>query len=95
MEEEGEKQDETLSKLDILPANLSSTPIVPVYSADIEASAQSDDIEKGNIVIHPKYGKGVVEKMISYGAKTLCSINFDNVGRRLLDPNLAELKKVE
>lgn len=95
MAEEGQKQDETLSKLDILPANLSSTPIVPVYSADIESSAQSDDIEKGDIVIHPKYGKGVVEKMISYGAKTLCSINFDNVGRRLLDPNLAELKKVE
>lgn len=95
MAEEGQKQDETLSKLDILPANLSSTPIVPVYSADIESSVQSDDIEKGDIVVHPKYGKGVVEKMISYGAKTLCSINFDNVGRRLLDPNLAELKKVE
>ena len=34
-----------------------------------------------------------VEKMIKYGAKTLYSINFDNVGRRLLDPTLTEIKK--
>lgn len=80
--------------VDILPASMSSTPIVPVYSADIEPQVQSDDVEQGDTVVHPKYGKGTVEKLISYGSKTLCSINFDNVGRRLLDPNLAELKKV-
>lgn len=81
--------------LDILPANMSSTPIVPVYSADIEPQAESDEIEQGDTVVHPKYGKGTVEKLISYGAKTLCSIQFDNVGRRLLDPSLAEIKKVD
>ena len=43
--------------------------------------------------MHAKYGNGVVEKMIKYGAKTLYSINFDNVGRRLLDPTLTEIKK--
>ncbi len=80
--------------VDILPANLSSTPIVPVYSADIEPQVESDHVEQGDIIMHPKYGKGTVEKLISYGSKTLCSINFDNVGRRLLDPNLSELKKV-
>lgn len=80
--------------VDILPASMSSTPIVPVYSADVEPRVQSDNLEQGDTVMHAKYGKGTVEKLISYGSKTLCSINFDNVGRRLLDPNLAELKKV-
>lgn len=81
--------------IDILPAKMSSTPIVPIYSADIEPKVQSDEIEQGDVVVHPKYGKGTVEKLITYGSKTLCSINFDNVGRRLLDPTLAEIKKSE
>lgn len=71
-----------------------SVPIVPVYSAEIEPQINSDDIGQGDMVTHPKYGRGTVEKLISYGSKTLCSINFDNVGRRLLDPSLAEIKKI-
>lgn len=81
--------------VDILPMEMASTPMVPVYTADIEPKVQSDDIVQGDNVIHPKYGKGTVEKLISYGNKTLCSIHFDNVGRRLLDPTLAEIKKVD
>lgn len=80
-------------EVDILPASMSATPIVPVYSAEIEPQVQSDELEQGDIVTHAKYGKGTVEKLIKYGSKTLCSINFDNVGRRLLDPALAEIKK--
>lgn len=82
-------------EIEILPVKSANTPIVPVYSADIEPKAESDELDQGDIVSHPKYGKGTVEKLITYGAKTLCSINFDNVGRRLLDPTLVELKKVE
>lgn len=79
---------------DILPAQMASTPIVPVYSADIEPKTQTPALQQGEVVTHPKYGRGTVEKLISYGSKTLCSINFDNVGRRLLDPTLSELTKV-
>lgn len=82
------------SSEDILPAAAASTPIVPVYSADVEPVVQSDELVQGDAVSHAKYGKGIVEKLISYGDKTLYSINFDNVGRRLLDPNVTELKKV-
>lgn len=80
--------------VDILPVRMSSTPIVPIYSADVESNEEPDVFEQGDTVMHPKYGKGTVEKLINYGSKTLCSINFDNVGRRLLDPSLAEIKKV-
>lgn len=85
---------EEAPEVDILPAKSSSVPVVPVYSADIEPQAQSDELDQGDVVSHPKYGKGTVEKLITYGSKTLCSINFDNVGRRLLDPTLVELKRV-
>ena len=86
-EEEEEKE--------ILQTKNSSTPIVPVYGAEIptEDLVLSDSIEQGDNVVHAKYGNGVVEKMIKYGTKTLYSINFDNVGRRLLDPTLTEVKK--
>lgn len=80
---------------EILETKNASTPIVPVYGADIpsEDLVVSDSFEQGDTVIHTKYGNGIVEKMIKYGTKTLYSINFDNVGRRLLDPTLTEIKK--
>lgn len=80
---------------EILETKNSSTPIVPVYDADIpqEDMVMSDEIQQGDSVYHTKYGNGVVEKMIKYGNKTLFSINFDNIGRRLLDPTLTEIKK--
>lgn len=74
-----------------------SLPGVPIYKTEPEQSVKSADgfnITEGNIVYHEKYGKGVVEELFNYGKRTLCSIQFDNVGRRLLDPNLAELKQM-
>lgn len=69
---------------------------VPVYSAEPEETNSDDSIKisEGNMVYHEKYGRGVVEELFNYGKRTLCSIQFDNVGRRLLDPNLAELKQM-
>ena len=95
LEEVNDFVQEVAEEKEILETRNASTPIVPVYGADIPAEDMvlSDDIEQGDTVIHAKYGNGVVEKMIKYGTKTLYSINFDNVGRRLLDPTLTEIKK--
>lgn len=70
------------------------TPVVPVYPAEQEPAEKSEDFQQGDSVTHPRYGRGVVEKIIKYGNKTLCSISFENVGRRLLDPTISELKKL-
>ena len=70
-------------------------PEIPVYPS--ETPVLADDVagfEQGDMVAHPKYGRGVIEKLIKYGNKTLCSISFENVGRRLLDPAISELEKV-
>ncbi len=67
---------------------------IPVYPAEeLDMSNGSIVYEPGDRVTHPKYGDGIVEKMLKYGNKVLCSINFEN-GRRLLDPSISELQKL-
>jgi len=71
-------------------------PVVPIYPAEGVESEAADDAfgyAQGDVVTHPRYGRGVIEKIIKYGNKTLCSISFDNVGRRLLDPSISEFEK--
>ncbi len=67
-------------------------PPVPLYGAEIPKATKT--FEQGEKVTHPKYGDGIVEKMIKYGDKTLCAINFASVGRRLLDPAISEIQKL-
>ena len=71
-------------------------PVVPVYPADPDLGSEetAGEFAQGDSVTHPRYGRGVVEKIIKYGNKTLCSISFENVGRRLLDPSISELVKL-
>ena len=70
-------------------------PVVPVYPADEDLNVNSiGEFAQGDSVTHPRYGRGVIEKIIKYGNKTLCSISFENVGRRLLDPTISDLTKL-
>ncbi|MDD3594333.1 MAG: hypothetical protein PHX18_06880 [Candidatus Gastranaerophilales bacterium] len=68
---------------------------LPVYSADYDEKEDNTDntnkIEEGMLVEHQKYGRGIVKKIITHGNKQLCSINFDEFGRRLLDPDISQL----
>ncbi len=79
----------------ILQQRNTATPAVPIYAAEIpdDAIVHSDPIQQGDRVVHVKFGVGVVEKIFSYGTKNFCSINFENIGRKVLDPNITELKK--
>ncbi len=70
-------------------------PVVPVYDTeDGENVAENIGFKAGDRVSHPRYGNGTVEKIIKYGNKTLCSIDFENVGRRLLDPSISDFEKI-
>lgn len=108
-QEEAQKVDpveEMIEKPEVLPEHKEKakaletkeahTPIVPVYSAEIpdEDIVESDPLNQGDRVEHSEFGRGVVEKLINYGDRTLCSVNFEQVGRRLLDPKISELKKL-
>ena len=79
--------------------NVQDTPVVPVYETedediDSDISGANIGFKAGDQVTHPRYGNGVVEKIIKYGNKTLCSITFENVGRRLLDPSVSDFEKI-
>lgn len=69
-------------------------PMLPLYEADDIEEKEVQNFEPGDRVSTAKYGEGVVEKMIKYGNKMLCSIEFPNIGRRLLDPAMTEITKL-
>ena len=86
----GEMQDFNIEEDEELP------PVVPIYPT--EDDLDEDDgmnFEPGEKVYTAKHGEGVVEKMIKYGNKMLCSIDFPNIGRRLLDPSMTEIKRID
>ena len=74
----------------------SSMPEIPIYSTPKNQNENSydDDFQEGDKVRHEKYGLGTVTKIIGSNEKRLCSIQFDDVGRRLLDPKLSDLQKL-
>lgn len=78
-----------------LEYNEEQPPVVPIYNAEDIDPQEQQSLEPGDRVSSPKYGEGVVEKMIKYGNKMLCSIEFPNIGRRLLDPAMTEIKKLD
>lgn len=95
LEEEPLTEDELnfIEDVNIGTADVVEEVEVPIFPAETPANENNSTFEQGDRVTHPKYGEGVVEKMIKYGNKTLCSINFANIGRRLLDPAISELEK--
>lgn len=73
------------------------SPDLPVYETDSTTSMFSKEIpfKIGDTVYHPKHGKGVIEGFANYSNKILfCQIDFENVGRRILDPRIAGIEKV-
>ena len=69
-------------------------PVIPIYPAENTKNPNNQTFEPGDKVSTPKYGEGVVEKMIKYGNKMLCSIDFPQIGRTLLDPSMTDITKL-
>lgn len=67
---------------------------IPVYAAEESIESDLPEFSEGDHVSHEKYGSGKISKIINYGNKILLSIQFEDVGRRLLDPQLAVIQKV-
>lgn len=69
-----------------------------VYETDTSAEVLTEGqlpFKVGDKVYHPKHGKGIVEGFANYSNKILfCQIEFENVGRRILDPRISGLEKI-
>ncbi|OGI02254.1 MAG: hypothetical protein A2Y25_09145 [Candidatus Melainabacteria bacterium GWF2_37_15] len=103
VEEEVEEYEEEVQQVIELPKKAGKkmpgppTSDLPVYNVAVDDNKTENakiDLNEGDKVKHKKYGNGVIKKVIGYSDRKLCSIQFDEVGRRLLDPKLAELELV-
>ncbi len=70
-------------------------PIVPIYPADDIDDGDGKVFKPGDRVSTPKFGEGVVNKMVKYGNKMLCYVDFPNIGKRLMDPAITEITKID
>ena len=67
---------------------------LPIFKDKDKDDIQKQEFKSGDIVEHEKYGRGEVIKVINYADRSLLQINFDEVGKRLLDPDIAKIKVV-
>lgn len=56
--------------------------------------ADTKTYQKGDIVSHNKFGRGIVLNAKQYGKDTLVEVNFDSVGTKQLMANFAKLTKM-
>ncbi|MDX2085141.1 MAG: hypothetical protein SFZ03_07120 [Candidatus Melainabacteria bacterium] len=55
-------------------------------------TAQETTFKAGDRVSHPTYGQGVVQKVMPMEDRTVLTVQFQQVGKRLLDPTLSQLQ---
>ncbi len=79
---------------------------INVSSLEIEQKEQKEDLpifkeelptdtvrySVGNVIVHNKYGRGTIVKTIKYEERQLLQIEFENAGKKLLDPKVADIK---
>lgn len=63
---------------------------LPIYTE--EQTPEGASFKTGDKVEHAKYGKGVVVKIVQYEQRQLLQIEFEDSGKKLLDPKVADIK---
>jgi len=66
---------------------------LPIFKDEVKDEAKTEhQYKRGDIVFHKKYGKGTVIKTIQYEQRQLLQIDFEESGKKLLDPKVAEIQ---
>jgi hypothetical protein len=73
------------------PAGDAESELVEPSQAD-DASTQ---FEAGDRVSHETYGEGVIRRVIPMDGRVILNIQFDQVGKRLLDQSLSKLERLK
>lgn len=96
IDEESQETEEELLDIDET-IDEKENPNLVVYETDVQQKINQEELpfNVGDKVYHPKHGNGIVQGFTNYSDKILfCQIEFENVGRRILDPRVAQLEKV-
>ena len=64
---------------------------LPIFKEE-QNTSPSETYKIGDVIVHKKYGRGVIVKTIKYEERQLLQIEFDESGKKLLDPRVADIK---
>lgn len=80
----------------ILESNEEKKENLPIFKEEIkEETSNEQKYEVGNKVFHANYGNGVVVKILKYEGRQLLQIDFEEAGKKTLEPRIANVKLVE
>ena len=65
---------------------------LPIFKDEEKKEKSATAYEIGNIIIHKKYGRGLIVKTIKYEERQLLQVEFEQAGKKLLDPTVADIK---
>ncbi len=73
----------------------STQSALPIFNNNEEEQDIPEyDFQEGMRVSHEKYGAGSILKVVKYSNRCLLQIEFEETGKRLLDPKIAKIKPV-
>lgn len=86
---------QAIQKKSAVAEYIEEIPEIPIYMPETPV-VQTGEVKfaENDIVIHDKYGEGKVLQVVEYSDKVLLQIEFERIGKRLLDPVVAGLKKI-
>ena len=69
---------------------------LPIFKEEIkDESLNEQEYEVGDKVYHNNYGSGTVIKILKYEGRQLLQIDFEEAGKKTLEPRIANIKLVE
>ncbi|MCQ2957399.1 MAG: hypothetical protein MJ180_00690, partial [Candidatus Gastranaerophilales bacterium] len=90
--------EEIIEEQNNITRQMQSSEKIPVYEANSyeqKSDKKEINLKEGDLVKHSKYGVGTIKKITAHADKILCHINFDTCGRRLIDPEISEIQKID
>ena len=72
--------------------NMQPKENLPIFKEEIKDKKSSQTYSAGNVIIHKKYGRGTIVKTIKYDERQLLQIEFEESGKKLLDPKVADIR---
>ncbi len=71
--------------------NMEEKENLPIFKEEQETTEQQE-FKSGDVISHNKYGRGTVIKTMRYENRQLLQIEFEDAGKKLLDPKIANIK---
>ena len=65
---------------------------LPIFKDEDNEPKSNVAYNIGNVIIHKKYGRGTIVKTIKYEERQLLQVEFEEAGKKLLDPKVADIK---